>query len=56
MMESLTLHHQVSNFLAQEAELLDLGYFDRWLDLFADDGIYWILLHPIKLTWKDKCP
>ena len=41
-MESLTLHHQVSNFLAQEAELLDLGYFDRWLDLFADDGIYWI--------------
>ena len=42
MRESLTLHHQVSNFLAQEAELLDLGYFDRWLDLFADDGIYWV--------------
>ena len=42
MTESLTLYHQVSNFLAHEAELLDLGYFDQWIDLFADDGIYWI--------------
>ncbi len=42
MTEALALHHQVSHFLAQEAELLDLGNFDGWLDLFAEKGIYWI--------------
>ncbi|MDG2032358.1 MAG: aromatic-ring-hydroxylating dioxygenase subunit beta [Rhodospirillales bacterium] len=42
MTEALPLHHQVSHFLVQEAELLDLGDFDGWLNLFAEDGIYWI--------------
>ena len=41
-MEDHSLHHQVSYFLACEAELLDLGDFEGWLDLFADNGIYWV--------------
>ena len=29
-------------FLAHEADLLDAGRFDDWLDLFDEDGIYWV--------------
>jgi 3-phenylpropionate/cinnamic acid dioxygenase small subunit len=29
-----------------EARLLDEGRFDQWLDLFADDGWYWMPLAP----------
>ena len=41
-MEDHALHRQISNFLAREAELLDGGNFEGWLDLFAENGIYWI--------------
>ena len=37
---SLTL--EVSAFLTHEADLLDSGKFDEWLDLFDSDAIYWI--------------
>lgn len=29
-------------FLHHEAELLDEGRYEEWLELFADDGRYWI--------------
>ena len=29
-------------FLAHEADLLDAGRFDDWLDLFDEDGLYWV--------------
>ncbi|MEJ8850426.1 aromatic-ring-hydroxylating dioxygenase subunit beta [Variovorax rhizosphaerae] len=31
-------------FVADEANLLDERRFDEWLDLFADDGRYWVPL------------
>jgi len=37
---SLTL--EVSAFLAHEADLLDSGKFEEWLELFDSDAIYWI--------------
>jgi 3-phenylpropionate/cinnamic acid dioxygenase small subunit len=32
----------VERFLTKEAKLLDQGQFRPWLELFADDSIYWI--------------
>jgi 3-phenylpropionate/cinnamic acid dioxygenase small subunit len=32
------------DFVVAEAALLDEGRFDDWLDLFADDGRYWVPL------------
>ena len=41
-LELLTLHHAVSTFLAYETELLDSRDFHGWLDLFEEDGVYWV--------------
>lgn len=32
----------VEEFLFAEADLIDDGDFDAWLELFTDDGVYWI--------------
>jgi 3-phenylpropionate/cinnamic acid dioxygenase small subunit len=32
------------DFVVREARLIDQHRFDEWLDLFADDGIYWMPL------------
>ena len=42
MTEDLTLHYEVSQFLAHEADLLDLGNFQGWIELFAENAIYWL--------------
>ena len=34
------------DFVYHEAELLDTGNFDAWLDLFTTDGVYWMPLEP----------
>lgn len=36
------LLHDVSQFLYREADLLDRRDFHGWLELFADDGVYWV--------------
>ena len=40
------LQHEVEQFLFHEARLLDLCGFEDWLNLFAEDGIYWIPSEP----------
>jgi 3-phenylpropionate/cinnamic acid dioxygenase small subunit len=32
---------EIENFLFKEARLIDDGKFDEWLELFAEDAIYW---------------
>jgi benzoate/toluate 1,2-dioxygenase beta subunit len=32
----------IRDFVVQECEYLDQGNYQAWLDLFADDGFYWI--------------
>ena len=32
------------DFVAQEAALLDEGQYEQWLDLFTEDGRYWVPL------------
>jgi benzoate/toluate 1,2-dioxygenase beta subunit len=36
----------VQKFLVHEAALLDERRFEEWMDLFADDGYYWVPLSP----------
>jgi len=36
----------IAEFLFDEAELLDAGAYDAWLDLFTDDGRYWVPAYP----------
>jgi benzoate/toluate 1,2-dioxygenase beta subunit len=58
----VALHDELEAFVYAEAELLDDGKFDDWLDLFADDGIYWIPavpnqddpLNTISIFYEDK--
>jgi len=33
---------QIESFLIQEAKILDERRWDDWLDLFAEDGWYWV--------------
>jgi benzoate/toluate 1,2-dioxygenase subunit beta len=34
--------NDVEDFLYMEARLLDSGQFEEWMDLFADDAVYWV--------------
>ncbi|KAA3622798.1 MAG: aromatic-ring-hydroxylating dioxygenase subunit beta [Proteobacteria bacterium] len=43
----MELHYEIEQFLYKEAELLDDGYYDDWLDLFTDDVRYWM---PVRET------
>ncbi len=42
----MSLADSVTRFVYDEAELLDRGEFDAWLDLFTEDGRYWVPSHP----------
>ena len=52
----------VSGFLLHEARLLDTGDFGAWLDLFDDDGVYWVPAAPgqsdpknhVSIIYEDK--
>ena len=43
--------HAVEQFLYRQAELLDGKKWQEWIDLFTDDGIYWMPPEPSYTTW-----
>ncbi len=43
--KDLLCREDAEDFLYEEARLIDEGQFEEWLDLFTEDGIYWL---PIK--------
>jgi 3-phenylpropionate/cinnamic acid dioxygenase small subunit len=53
---------RLQEFIEHEAELLDEQRFDEWLELFADDGFYWVPARPgqesplnhVSLFYDDK--
>jgi 3-phenylpropionate/cinnamic acid dioxygenase small subunit len=53
---------KLENLIYDEAECLDNGLYDDWLDLFAEDGIYWVPrrvnqpdpFNEISLFYEDK--
>jgi benzoate/toluate 1,2-dioxygenase subunit beta len=47
----MELHHEVEQFLYRQAELLDTKQWQAWIDLFADDGVYWMPADPAHKHW-----
>ena len=45
----------IEDFLIHEAQLLDDREFERWRDLFADDGRYWVPLKPEQKSPDGEC-
>ena len=48
------LQHEVEQFLYRQAELLDGKQWKAWIDLFADDGIYWMPPDASYKTWEGQ--
>jgi 3-phenylpropionate/cinnamic acid dioxygenase small subunit len=46
------LQHAAEQFLYRQSELLDGKKWQDWIDLFADDGIYWMPPEPSYKTWE----
>jgi benzoate/toluate 1,2-dioxygenase beta subunit len=45
------VHYEVEQFLYRQADLLDSKKWQDWIDLFTDDGIYWMPPEPSYQTW-----
>ena len=46
------LQHEIEQLLYRQAELLDSQQWQAWIDLFADDGVYWMPPEPSHQTWE----
>jgi 3-phenylpropionate/cinnamic acid dioxygenase small subunit len=46
--------HEVEQFLYRQAELLDGKQWKAWVDLFADDGVYWMPPDASYKTWDGQ--
>jgi benzoate/toluate 1,2-dioxygenase beta subunit len=51
---SLQLQHEVQQFLYRQSELLDTKQWQAWIDLFSDDGIYWMPPDASYKTWDGQ--
>ncbi len=49
-----TLQRQVEQFLFYQAELLDTKNWQAYIDLFADEGVYWMPARPEQTEWMDS--
>ncbi len=45
-------HFAVAQFLYRQADLLDSKRWQEWIDLFADDGVYWMPPDASYKTWE----
>jgi 3-phenylpropionate/cinnamic acid dioxygenase small subunit len=45
------IHYDIEQLLFRQAELLDTKQWQPWIDLFAEDGIYWMPPEPSYTTW-----
>ncbi len=45
------LHREVEQFLYRQAELLDGKHWQAWIDLFTDDGTYWMPVSADQTDW-----
>ena len=45
------VHFAVAQFLYRQADLLDSKRWQEWIDLFADDGVYWMPPDASYKTW-----
>jgi 3-phenylpropionate/cinnamic acid dioxygenase small subunit len=47
----MDLQHAVEQFLYRQSELLDTKQWQAWIDLFTDDGVYWMPADPAQKHW-----
>jgi 3-phenylpropionate/cinnamic acid dioxygenase small subunit len=52
--QSASLQHRVEQWLFQQSELLDGKHWGAYIDLFEDDGIYWMPVAPEQTEWQDS--
>jgi benzoate/toluate 1,2-dioxygenase beta subunit len=48
------LQHAAEQFLYRQSELLDAKTWQEWIDLFTDDGIYWMPPEASYKTWDGQ--
>jgi len=48
------LQHAAEQFLYRQSELLDSRKWQAWIDLFSDDGIYWMPPDASYKTWDGQ--
>lgn len=48
------LQRSVERFLFHQSELLDTKHWSAYVDLFADDGVYWMPATPDQTEWLDS--
>jgi len=48
---TLELQHEVEQFLYRQADLLDNRRWQEYIDLFTEDGIYWMPANATDTTW-----
>ena len=46
--------HEIEQFLYRQSEYLDTKQWQKWIDLFADDGIYWMPPNASYKTWEGQ--
>ena len=46
------VQYEAEQFLYRQSELLDSKKWQDWIDLFTDDGIYWMPPEPSHKTWE----
>ena len=52
LMVEPALQREVEQLLYRQAELLDGKHWQAWIDLFADDGVYWMPVLPEQTEWE----
>ena len=50
----MELQHELEQFLYRQSELLDTRQWQAWIDLFADDGVYWMPPDASYKTWDGQ--
>jgi 3-phenylpropionate/cinnamic acid dioxygenase small subunit len=45
------VQHEIEQFLYRQSELLDTKQWQAWIDLFTDDGVYWMPADPAHKHW-----
>jgi 3-phenylpropionate/cinnamic acid dioxygenase small subunit len=52
--QGASLQQRVEQFLFHQSELLDEKHWGAYIDLFADDGVYWMPVTPDQTEWLDS--
>ena len=50
----MNAQHDIEQFLYRQAEYLDRKQWQKWIDLFAPDGIYWMPPDASYKTWDGQ--